>query len=115
MEKVLILDLDGVLYRWHNAVYEYFKLYRNYCKTFECLWSVDYLKFSKEDWNYLTNIDILYSSQLPTKDCMDFLNYVKYRYTIYYLTGRPLYVKTTTEQFLKRYRFPFRDCEKTEG
>jgi uncharacterized HAD superfamily protein len=109
MSPVLVLDLDGVLYRWHHAVYDYFLVHRDYKGSFDTLWSKDYLNFSKEDWEYLVNVDIFYSSQFPTDDCMNFLDKVKYRFDIYYLTGRPIYVKTTTEQFLRKYRFPFRD------
>jgi uncharacterized HAD superfamily protein len=109
MTKVLALDCDGVLYNWHNAVYEYFILYRNYKGSFNKLWEVDYKLLNDADWEFLTNVDYFYSSQVPTKDCVDFLNDVKFRFDIYYVTGRPIYVKTTTEQFLKRYKFPFRD------
>ena len=109
MTKVLGLDLDGVLYRWHEAVYEYFRMYKNYTDSFSHLWEYDYKDLSKEDWEFLINIDFLYSCEVPTPDCISFLNNVKYRFDIYYVTGRPLSVKTTTEQFLKRYKFPFRE------
>ena len=46
---------------------------------------------------------------MPTPECTNFLNKVKYRFDIYYITGRPNSVKTTTELFLKRYKFPFRE------
>jgi len=109
MTKVLGLDLDGVIYPWHEAVYEYFRLYKNYTGSFNKLWEVDYLSFTKTDWEFLTNIDYLYSCMMPTPECTNFLNKVKYRFDIYYITGRPNSVKTTTELFLKRYKFPFRE------
>ena len=49
MTKVLGLDLDGVIYPWHEAVYEYFRLYKNYTGSFNKLWEVDYLSFTKTD------------------------------------------------------------------
>lgn len=109
MDKVLMADLDGCLYQWHTAVYEYFKLYRDYTGTYNDLWGRDYLSFSDADWEYLTKIDTFYSSQIPTVDCVNFLNKVKFLFDIYYVTSRPLYVKLTTEQYLKRYKFPFRE------
>lgn len=108
MSKVLCLDMDGVLYNWHNAVFEYVTMYKGYNKSFTELWSRDYLYFTEGDWEFMTYIDILYSNQAPTPDCVSFLNNVKYRFEIYYITARPTYVKTTTQQYLNRYKFPFR-------
>lgn len=110
MAKVLCLDLDGVCYSWHSAVYEYLKLYKNYTGTKNDLWERDHLKFSAGDWEFLTNIDIFYSSQLPSTDCVTFLNKVESLFSdIYYVTSRPGLVKTTTEQYLRRHKFPFRE------
>ena len=109
MTKVICCDLDGVLYNWHGAVYEYFRLYKNYCGNYEKLWGTDYLNFTDEDWEFLTNIDFLYSNQNPTHDCVNFLNEIKDKFEIYYVTSRPLYVKLTTEQYLRRHKFPFQE------
>ena len=108
MTKVLVLDLDGVVYRWHSAVYEYFKLYKDYQGTYNRLWSIDHKYIKDSEWEFLTNIDFLYSCECPTPDCLSFLDNVKYRFDIYYVTNRPDYVKLTTEQYLRRYKFPFR-------
>lgn len=107
--KALGLDMDGVLYGWHEAVYEYLRLYRDYKGTFKELWSVDFKKFTEEDWEFLINIDILYTSRMPTPDCIKFLDYVKDKFELYYITARPKYVKTTTEQYLRHYNFPSQD------
>lgn len=104
-----MLDLDGCLYKWHSAIYEYLKLYKNYEGTYETLWGKDYLSFTNEYWEFITNVDFFYSSQLPTEDCVNFLNEIKDRFEIYYVTSRPLYVKLTTEQYLRRYNFPFQE------
>lgn len=107
--KVLGLDLDGVIYKWHTAVYEYFRLYRNYLGSYNDFWSKDYLSVSEETWEFITNIDYLYSCINPDQDCRDFLENVQERFEIYYVTSRPVYVKLTTEQFLKRFKFPFQE------
>lgn len=109
MTKVLMVDMDGVLYNWHNAVYDFMRTYRNYTDTFETLWSKDFLNFTPEFWEFIVNTDIFYSSQMPTNDCLEFLNSVKDKFTVYYVTGRPDYVRLTTEQFLRRYKFPFQE------
>lgn len=103
------LDLDGVLYNWHIAVYDYFVLNKNYTGTFNDFWTTEYKSFSKEDWEYLTNVDIFYSSQFPTEECKVFLSELQKKFEIFYITGRPKSVKTTTEQFLKKHNFPFQE------
>lgn len=107
--SALGLDLDGVLYNWHLAVYEYYKLFKSYVGTYGEFWGIYYKNISKEEWDFLCQVDTLYSNVPPTDDCIDFLDYVKYRYDVYYITSRPLLVKLTTEQFLRRYKFPFRE------
>jgi uncharacterized HAD superfamily protein len=82
---------------------------KGYTGTFSKLWSEGYLNFTKEDWDFLTTVDIFYSARYPTDDVMYFLNTVKDVYDIYYVTSRPDYVRLTTEQFLRRYDFPFRE------
>ena len=103
------LDLDGCLYLWHSAVYDYFRFYKNYTGTWREFWTTKYKTFSDSDWKYITEVDIFYSSQPPTTDCVNFINNIKDRFEIYYITSRPMLVKTTTEQFLKRYKFPFHE------
>lgn len=109
MTKVLGIDLDGVLYPWHHSAHEYMRLYRNYTGTYNDLWGTDHLKFTPEDWEFLANIDILYSNMAPTPDCVNFLKEIGDKFTVYYVTSRPEYVRLTTEQYLRRHRFPFTD------
>jgi len=109
MSKAMSLDLDGCFYEWHQAVYRYYQVNKNYPGTYTEFWSEEYKNITPEGWTFLTNVDIFYSSQFPTKDCINFLNNVKYRFDLYYITSRPESVKVTTEQYLERYRFPFRD------
>ena len=109
MNKSIGVELDGTTYTWHQAVYEYYQVHKNYIGSYTNFWTNEYKNITDAGWEFLINVDIFYSSQMPTEDCMNFLNNIKYRFDIYYLTSRPDYVKVTTEQFLKRYKFPFRD------
>lgn len=109
MTKILGLDLDGVLYGWHNAVYDYVKLYRGYTESYTKFWSEDYKNLTSEMWEFLTTIDIFYSSQMPTDDCLKFINDAANKFDIFYVTSRPAYVKLTTEQYLRKYNFPFQE------
>jgi len=107
--KAIGLDLDGVLYSWHRSIYEYFHRFKGYEGTCTDFWTTEYKKFDEEWWNSIVTIDIFYSDRQPTKDCFNFLDNIKDRFEIYYITGRPNCVKTTTEQYLRRFKFPFRD------
>lgn len=110
MESLSIgIDMDGVLYNWHAAVYDYFRFYKEYTGSYSKFWSEYYKTFSDEMWDYLTGVDIFYSSQQPTKECVNFLNSIKYKYDIYYITSRPNLVRTTTKQYLRKYNFPYKD------
>jgi uncharacterized HAD superfamily protein len=103
------LDLDGVLYNWHIAVYDYFVLNKNYTGTLNDFWTTEYKSLSDDDWNYLTTVDIFYSSQFPTEECKVFLSELQKKFEIFYITNRPISVRTTTEQFLKKHCFPFQE------
>lgn len=105
--KNLGLDLDGVLYDWHTPVWNYHRLYKGFEGSFDEFWSGDAQKSLPYD--YLMGVDIFYSSAFPTKDVVSFLDYVKDRFNIYYITARPESVRLTTEQYFRRYNFPYVD------
>jgi len=77
--------------------------------TFNEFWTEGVKTFSEDDWVYLLGIDTLYSDRFPTADCTNFLDSIKNRFDIYYVTSRPDSVRLTTEQYLKRFKFPFQE------
>jgi len=101
------LDLDGVLYDWHNAVLEYYKIYKNYDGSFDDFWSKAYKEFTPDDWEYLTGVDTFYSSEIPSESCLKFLERLSMSFELFYVTSRPETCRLTTEQYLRRYKFPF--------
>ena len=107
--KRIGLDLDGVLYNWHSSLYDYYRLYMNFQGTFNDFWTSGVTSFSTETWTYLLGIDTLYSNRFPTADCINFLEAIKNRFEIYYITSRPKSIKLTTEQYLRRFKFPFNE------
>jgi uncharacterized HAD superfamily protein len=109
MRRTLGVDLDGVIYNWHISVYEYHINFKNYAGSFNDFWTKEYKNFTPEWWKYIVDIDILYSDRPPVSDCFSFLDKIVNRFEVYYITSRPECVKTTTEQYLKRYKFPFQD------
>lgn len=107
--RTIGLDLDGVLYRWHESLYEYFRLYRNFRGTYNEFWSTYIQQVSEEELCYLAGIDTLYSNMPPTRDCIDFLDVLKDLFEIFYVTSRPDSVRATTELFLEKHKFPFKE------
>lgn len=107
--KSIGLDLDGVLYDWHVAVYDYFCMYKGFSGTQNKFWHEESKKVTDRDWEFICGIDTLYSGVVPSKDCTDFIASIQDRFIIYYITSRPLSVKLTTEQFLRRHHFPFQE------
>lgn len=101
--------MDGTLYDWHLSVYNYFKNFKNYTGTWTEFWTVETKKLDDAWWKFLTENNILYSDRPPTDDCMYLLDWLKDRYEIFYITSRPDSVKLTTEQYLRRYKFPYQE------
>lgn len=109
MEIVLGLDLDGVLYDFHSALYTYCQYEMNYAGSYDEFW-MDYIQnLSKSRQDYLMSLPIPYESTLPTKSTKDFLDFAKERAQIYYITSRPKEVEVVTERFLRKNDFPFLD------
>lgn len=109
MMRLMGLDLDGVLYEWHTSVYDYCVRFRDYTKSITEFWTNPYESCDMDFWNTITEVDIFYSNMSPTPDCVKFLDVVKEKFELYYITSRPDYVKTTTQQYLRRYGFPYQD------
>lgn len=105
--KALGLDLDGVIYPWHEAVLTYYEMYEGYTGSYTEFWGEFYKQITPSKWEYLTGIDYFYSCKIPGADTMEFLRKVAEHFEIYYITSRPAEVALTTEQYLRRFDFPF--------
>ena len=107
--RKIILDLDGVLVDWHEAVYDDFIRRDKFSGSFRDFWTVYFPTLSKEIQAYILEIPIYYSTISPSKHVTNFLNKIKDSFEIYYVTSRPEEVRLTTEQYLRRYDFPFKE------
>lgn len=105
----MILDMDGVLYDWQRAVYDDFTRRDKFSGSFRDFWLKFFPSLTKEFQKYILDIPLYYTAISPSKDVLAFLNRVKNEYEIYYVTSRPESVRLTTEQYLRRYNFPFRE------
>lgn len=101
------IDLDGVAYPWQESLVDFLELYRGYNGTFNKFWTEDYKQLTDEEWSFLTSIEFLYTSAIPHKSVMEPLTRLAQRHEIFYITSRPKIVELATEQFLRKYDFPF--------
>lgn len=105
----IAFDLDGVLYPWHEALYNYLNLTkRSWTPTcWEFYREID--KYVSEDEvEYIRTIPTLYSCFLPSNEMLNMLKILNEAgHTIYYITSRPNdSVKTTTQIYIDKYKFP---------
>jgi len=104
---IIGIDLDGVLYNWHQAVYTELSIYWNLDVEFTEFWSGMYKTYKNEMfWDNLVKLKHLYSNQPPDQRNVDLVNLLSGKHTIYYVTNRPKEVYDVTLNWLKRYEFP---------
>lgn len=110
MDKITLgLDLDGVLYDFHSALYTYYQYEMNYGGTYQQFW-LDYIpSLNKERENYIMSIPIPYETSIPSPRIREFLDYIKDRCEAYYITHRPEELERITRKYLRDYSFPFQD------
>jgi hypothetical protein len=103
MNKIILgLDLDGCLYDWHTAVYDYYCWNSGYTKSWTEFWT----EFAWGDLiGYLVTLPFLYEVKIPPPNVINFLNYAKDNSEIYYITNRPENCKLVTERYIRKY-FP---------
>jgi hypothetical protein len=99
------LDLDGVLYDWHKALYNEMVLYEGITVDYRTFWLEIVPKYSSMKAHNLTSLEHLYSNMPPTKELVDYVNYLCKKYDVFYLTSRPDCVKFTTRASMERWGF----------
>lgn len=108
-KTVLGIDLDGVLYDFHDATYVYYQYLMGYEGTYKQFWTEFWPSLTKEKQDYIVSIAILYDTKVPPKEVVDFIDYAKERSEIYYITSRDESLSRITERYLRRYNFPFQE------
>jgi uncharacterized HAD superfamily protein len=98
-------DLDGVLYPWTTACWEY-------CSRagFTKLSKVDFFKKTEQKnslfWDNIIKDPIILETFPPTNQLRDFMRRVGRKHQVYYITSRPIEVERVTQRYLKKYDFP---------
>lgn len=105
MEKIGF-DLDGVLYPWHEIVYEYYKLNNKTKSDYDTFWTVSVPNFNKLELDFLLNTEILYGSACIRKPVLSLLCTLSKLYEIFYVTARTENLRLVTESWLRRNHLP---------
>jgi uncharacterized HAD superfamily protein len=106
---VLSLDIDGILYPYHEALYTYYEYEMGYSDTYEQFWSSFFPNLSQEKIEYIISIPIVYEMIEPYKHVLEFLEFAASKTNIYYMTSRSLDLERITRKYFKKYNFPFQD------
>jgi hypothetical protein len=105
-------DLDGVLYKWHEALYTYLICFKNVKVPYEEFWSDTnlkngYLTYGEDCWYNWTRLPTLVSCESPKPTHVKFLNNLAKKHEIYYITHRPEEVHLSTLLWIKKSGFPY--------
>ena len=107
MKKNIGLDLDGVLYPWHNVIWEYLKNFKG-----EELGYKEFWKKAKEE-NYrrveleaLVEVPMFYNQRDIRKYILDVVKKLAETRRIYYITTRPESARRATMTWLDRSGLP---------
>jgi hypothetical protein len=107
MGKVVLgMDLDGVLYDFHNALYMFCQYELGYEGSYEEFWLNYIQNCSKEKQDYLISLPMPYETSIPSKQITDFLSFARDNAEIYYITHRPIELDRITKRYLRAYDFP---------
>lgn len=99
------IDMDGVVYPWHEEVYRWFQENRGYEKDIKEFW--EHGNELIKEWHL--EIPFLYNSTTPRQDVLEYLPKLAELGEIYYITARPTSVWQTTRKFFDFYDLPFKE------
>jgi uncharacterized HAD superfamily protein len=105
----LSLDIDGILYPYHEALYTYYQYEMGYSDSYEKFWGEFFPSLTEDKKSYIVSIPVVYEMIEPYKHVMDFLDFISSKADVYYMTARSLELERITRKYFKKYNFPFQD------
>jgi len=104
----IAFDIDGVLYPWHTAVYNYLLNTKpGFNLSYEELWDPPFTYFNSNGAEYIASLPLLYLNIVPKRAILSMLNTLSDSgHTLYYITYRPDNVHRVTRKYLEDYKFP---------
>ena len=103
------IDLDGVLYPWHDVVYERESLERNLKLTKEDFWKEIHTLYPGMAEDNLVRIRHYYGVRNIYDKNLELLNELSKTNTLFYITARHEELRLTTVNWMKRNNLPQRD------
>lgn len=98
-------DLDGVLYPWQKAAYEWCIQNHISDKPVEEFWR-DFHTLPVLMQENIVRIQPLYENFIMRPEVIKMLNRLSERYDITYITQRPLELSRVTVRYLRKYKLP---------
>lgn len=103
-------DVDGVLYGWHERVYEYMKSAYGFRGTMGKLFvDLNNPKIYGEGFIKQIVEKKEFYSGAPYKLAVSFLEELARDYELHYITARPLPTTTLTKAWFKEWKFPYQE------
>jgi len=102
-------DLDGVLYDWAGAAYEYIKYLGKADLPLVPFWKRNISgtePFTELFWKDIIKIPTIYTMYSAKKEDVETLQELSKYFSLYYITHRPEEVQYTTYSWLKKNGFP---------
>ncbi len=112
--KMIGFDLDGVLYNWHMAVYEFLNNTGVETGTYNEFWTeghhmfdgTPYKGYRSIKWHNLCTNTILFDRPEHFTKSVPFLQELAKNCDLIYITARVPEVERVTKRTLKKYEFP---------
>ena len=103
------LDIDGVIYPYHDVVYRYFTEEKGYTNSYNHFWTVDWWLLGKEKQDYIVSLPFLYYAVIPSSCVMDSLNKLATLGKLFYITSRSGgELESVTQKFFNFFDPPFK-------
>ena len=103
-------DLDGVLYDWHNATYEYAVDFLGVKDTMEVFYrgSTEHI-YPEMFWSNIIRIPFLYTKYGIKKELSKMLDKLAKNNELFYITHRPSEARLATNRWLEVNNIPYKE------
>ena len=108
MKRTIGLDLDGVLYPWHQIIYEEVKFRKGIEEDYREFWR----KAKEENYHRvlleaLVEVPMFYSQRDIRSHVLEVVNELAKMYQIFYITTRPESARSATLNWIERSKLPY--------
>lgn len=102
------LDIDGVLYPWHDSIYRYFQEFKGFTGEQRDFW-LYFRQLPERTQDYYVSIPLCYLDTMPSKDVLTTLPLLAELGEIHYITSRKSELVWATLKFFDIYELPFKE------